>query len=108
MRLLSVAIVLCGFASSALAECEIGKPDCNADVLIHPLDRAIEYNGTSSVAYVMELVRPHQKRQSIIGANVVSCMDDEHRCESGELKWCCPNDVPCFGDDGAPHDDCHQ
>jgi hypothetical protein len=96
MRSLSVAIVLSGFASSALAECETGTPD-----------RAIEY-GISSVAYVMEFVRPHRKSQSIIGANVVSCMDDEHRCESGELKWCCPNDIPCFGDDGAPNDDCHQ
>ena len=37
MRLLSTVIVLCGLASPALAECETGTPDCNPDILIHPL-----------------------------------------------------------------------
>jgi hypothetical protein len=37
MRLLSVAVVLCGFSSPALAECETGTPGCNPDVFIHPL-----------------------------------------------------------------------
>ena len=37
MRLLGVAVVLCAFASPALAACESGTPDCNPDVFIHPL-----------------------------------------------------------------------
>jgi hypothetical protein len=37
MRLLSVAVALFAFSSSALAECKTGTPDCNPDVFLHPL-----------------------------------------------------------------------
>lgn len=35
--MLGAAVALCGLASPAHAECETGTPDCQPDILLHPL-----------------------------------------------------------------------